>query len=131
MKKSTASSSGGLHGGSALMVILAVLCLTVFAILALGGALAGSRLEKASAASETAFYEADGKAEEILARLRNGEEPDGVTFEENGVCSYEVPMDATRTLFVKVRVTGSACEVLTWQVRYTGEWEIDDTLDLM
>ena len=56
-------------GGSSLLVIFAVLCLTVFALLSLSTVQADGRLSEAAVASVAAYYEADCRAEEILARL--------------------------------------------------------------
>ena len=59
-------------GGNSLLVIFAVLCLTVFALLGLSSVQAGGRLSDASAQAVTAYYEADCRAEEILSSLRQG-----------------------------------------------------------
>ncbi|MEG0780884.1 MAG: hypothetical protein RR426_09800, partial [Oscillospiraceae bacterium] len=65
-------------GGSSLLVIFAVLCLTVFSLLALSTVEANGRLSLAMAQSVEDYYAADCAAEEILSRLRAGEVPDGV-----------------------------------------------------
>ena len=54
-------------GGSSLLVIFSVLCLTVFALLSLSTVLADQRLEDASVKAVAAYYEADCAAEEIFA----------------------------------------------------------------
>jgi len=56
-------------GGSALLVIFAVLCLTIFALLSLSTAQAGSRLSLRSAETVHSYYEADAAAEKLLAQL--------------------------------------------------------------
>ena len=53
----------------------AVLCLTVFAVLSLTTVQADARLAEASARAVEEYYAADCAAQEILARLRNGETP--------------------------------------------------------
>lgn len=50
--------------------------------------------------------------------------------------SYQVPIDDKQTLFVKLKVTDPSkslnyYEVTAWQVSSSGEWESDDTLNLM
>ena len=62
-------------GGSSLLVIFAVLCLTVFALLSLSTVRADVRLSEASAQAVSGYYQADCQAEAILARLRSGELP--------------------------------------------------------
>lgn len=66
-------------GGSCLLVIFAVLCLTVFALLSLSTAQANDRLADASVEAVSAYYQADRQAETILAQLRSGQMPQGVT----------------------------------------------------
>ena len=62
-------------GGVSLLVAFAVLCLTVFALLALATVQADARLAGASAQAVADYYAADCQAQETLARLRAGERP--------------------------------------------------------
>ena len=59
-------------GGASLLVVFAVLCLTVFALLSLSTVRANGRLSEASAQAVADYYAADCAAQEILARLRAG-----------------------------------------------------------
>ena len=74
-------------GSSSLLVIFAVLCLTVFALLGLSTVLADSRLLTNSSKMVMAYYSADTQAEEILAQLRQGIIPDNV--QEQNDHSYQ------------------------------------------
>ena len=114
-------------GGSSLLVIFAVLCLTVFALLGLSTVQAGQRLSNASAEAVENYYQADTRAEEILARLRCGEMPEGVTVWDDRYV-YECPISETRSLQVEVRLNGEEYTVLRWQAVSTVEWETDDNL---
>ena len=116
-------------GGSSLLVMFAVLCLTVFALLALSTVQADRRLSDASARSVEVYYEADCRAEEILARLRAGEIPAGVT-ETDGVYTYACAISDTQELRVSVREDGGDWTVLQWQAVSTADWQEDDSLDL-
>lgn len=118
-----------LVGGSSLLVIFAVLCLTVLALLSLASAQANQRLSLASADAAADYYAADSKAEELLARLRNGELPDGV-LEEDGVYTYACPISATQELMVAVRLDGADYEILRWKARSTADWTPDDTIEV-
>ncbi len=69
-------------GGSSLLVIFSVLCLTVFALLALSTAQADGRLGEAASEAVKNYYRADTEAQTVLARLRSGEVPEGVTLTE-------------------------------------------------
>ena len=90
-------------GGSSLLVIFAVLCLTVFALLGLSGVQAGGRLSDASAQAVSAYYDADCRAEEILAALRQGVVMEGVRREADGIYAYTCPISDTQALEVRVR----------------------------
>ena len=116
-------------GGSSLLVMFAVLCLTVFALLALSTVQADRRLSDTSARSVKGYYEADCRAEEILARLRAGEIPAGVT-ENDGVYTYACAISNTQELRVSVCEDGGDWTVLQWQAVSTADWQEDDSLDL-
>lgn len=116
-------------GGISLLSAFAVLCLTVFALLCLSTVRADIRLADASAQSVEEYYAADCKAQEILARLRMGERPEGVSFSD-GIYSYACPISDRRALEVEIRLEGGTYTVLRWQAVPTEEWESDDTLEL-
>lgn len=116
-------------GGSSLLVIFAVLCLTVFALLSLSTAQAGGRLSDASAQAVSDYYRADCRAEEILAQLRSGQLPEGVSVED-GVYSYTCPISDTQALAVSVRLDRDHYTVLRWQAVSTIEWTPDESIDL-
>ena len=120
-------------GGSSLLVIFAVLCLTVFALLGLSTVQADGRLSDASAEAVSAYYAADCQAEAILARLRAGDLPSGVeetVTPEGRTCAYTCPISDTQTLAVEVRLEGTDYTVLRWQAVSTADWAADETLDL-
>ena len=114
-------------GIGALLTVFAVLCLTVFAVLSVSTAQADCRLSEKSMAAVIGYYEADCRAEEILAQLRNGQKPGGVT-EEAGIYAYQCPISDTQELRVRVRVEGRRYEVLQWQAVSTADWQADDKL---
>ena len=123
----------GMHppavGGTSLLVMFAVLCLTVFALLGLSSVQADERLSDAAAEAVCDYYEADCRAEEILAALRSGTVPEGV--EQDGTFYYyECSISDTQTLEVAVQVEGTAYQVLRWQAMPTDQWEADQTLDV-
>ena len=116
-------------GGSALLVIFAVLCLTVFAVLSLSSVRAEGRLSEASAKTVKAYYEADCEAEEILAQLRAGVVPEGVTAEGNRY-RYECVASDTQKLVVEAEVTGEAYRILRWQTESAGLWQAENELNV-
>ncbi len=117
-----------LIGGSSLLVIFAVLCLTIFALLGLSTAQAGKRLSDASAVVTTGYYAADTQAEAILAQLRLGETPDGVTVLDGNRYAYVCPVSDTQELQVEVQISGENYHILRWQTVSTVDWEAADDI---
>lgn len=118
-------------GGVSLLVIFAVLCLTVFALLSLSTVQADIRLADASTQAVIDYYEADAYAEEILAKLRSGQVPEGVEISDGNVYSYSLSINAsdTQSLEVSVRIIdANNWQVLRWQAVPNGGWEYDDSL---
>lgn len=101
-------------GGSSLLVIFAVLCLTVFTLLALGTVQADTRLSDASVKAVSDYYAADLQAEEIFARLRSGEHPECV-LTENNQYFYSCPISDTQKLEVILQCTDQYWTILRWQ----------------
>lgn len=115
-------------GGSSLLVIFAVLCLTVFALLSLSTVQAEMRLADAATDAVTRYYEADLQAEEIFARLRNGEAVYCVT-EQDGVYEYRISISQRQMLQVRLQKTDEKWAVLQWQAIALEE-EPDDRMDV-
>jgi len=114
-------------GGSSLLVIFAVLCLTVFALLSLSTVQADGRLTAVSVNAAKDYYEADTRAEEILAEIRSGNLPEGVE-QEGDIYKYSCPVSKTQVLQVTVRADENGYEVLQWQTVSSVGWEADDNL---
>lgn len=123
MKKSAFSAVGI----SSLLVIFAVLCLTVFALLSLSTVQAQRRLSESSQRAITGYYEADCEAEQILAALRSGDCPEDVTKSDD-VFTYTCRISDTQALAVSVKLSGTQYTILQWQVVSTVDWEADDKL---
>lgn len=119
-----------LVGGSSLLTIFAVLCLTVFAVLSLATVQANGRLGDRAAEAVQNYYAADCRAEELLARLRAGEQPEGVTRKSDGRYAYACPISDSQTLAVEVTVEGSDYTILRWQAVSTADWKADDSLSV-
>ena len=116
-------------GAGSLLVSFAVLCLTVFALLCLTTARRGERLSRAYAQKTESCYEAEGEAEELLARLRAGDVPEGVAREGALYC-FACPISQGRSLTVCVRLAGGEFEILRWQSVSTEEWDPREELEL-
>lgn len=116
-------------GTCSLLVIFAVLCLTVFALLGLSAVQAEERLAQASREAVLAYYDADCRAEEIFARLRAGEAPEEATL-QGDTYYYTCPISETQDLEVEVRFTGGTWRVLRWQAVSAGRWQAEESWDV-
>jgi len=114
-------------GGSSLLVIFAVLCLTVFALLGFSTVQADKRLTDVSIQAVSNYYAADCAAEEILARLKSGELPEGVS-KAGDVYAYSCTISPTQSLQVEVR--GRDWVVLRWQAVSTIHWQENTAVEL-
>lgn len=101
-------------GGSSLLAIFAILTLCVFALLSLSTVLAEKRLSDAAARSVEDYYAADLQAEEILARLKNGEISEEVTA-ENGIYRCVIPISDSQSLIAEF-TDNDGWQILRWQV---------------
>ncbi len=132
MAKRGTSGPPAAVGGSSLLVIFAVLCLTVFALLTLSTAAADSRLSQDAADAVEAYYQADSQAEALWARLRAGERPEEVTetAEDAGSTLYEytVPVSQGQELRVSLQLEDGIWTVVQWQAVSTADWQADEDL---
>lgn len=117
-------------GGSSLLVIFAVLCLTLFALLGLTTVMADVRFADDSCEATVAYYKADSEAEQILARLRAGERLDDVE-QDGDMFYYSCPIGETQLLKVAVEINESDYEIKEWKVAETAEWKPDEYIDLL
>jgi len=115
-------------GGSSLLVIFAVLCLTVFALLSLSSVQAERRQADAAVEAVKAYYDADLQAQEIYARLRSGQSVDGIR-EENGIFAFEIWVSQRQVLAVRLENTADSWNVLRWEA-VPVEGETDETMDV-
>ncbi len=116
-------------GASSLMTIFGVLCLVVLVLLSMATVRGQQSLSLASAEAAAGYYQADARAEEILARLRQGELPEGV-LADGDVYAYTCPISESAHLAVRVRVEGQTWSVLQWQAVSTLQWQENDSLNV-
>ena len=112
-------------GASSLLVIFAVLCLTIFALLSISTVQANGRLSDHAAKAVIGYYEADAQAERVLAKLRAGEKPDGVSRDGN-LYTYTCTVSDTQVLAVQVVVENDNYTILRWQVISNVRWQADE-----
>lgn len=127
MNKHRQSISVPIVGASPLLVIFAVLCMTVFALLGLSTVQADKGLSDIRAAAVSDYFAADCRAEEILARLRSGETVPDVSYID-GIYAYACPISDTQTLQVEVLREG--WKVLRWQAVSAASWQAKDSVSV-
>ncbi len=117
-------------GAPSLLVIFSVLCLLIFSIISLNTANAGKRLSILSAQSTLSYYQADARANELLAMIRSGNIPDGVT-ERDGIYSFSCEISDVLDLSVEVSVSeNGGYKILKWQSIRSNSWKADDSIDV-
>lgn len=108
-------------GLSSLLVIFIALCLAFLAQRAIATAKADEKLSDQSHQAIMDYYQAEREADAIIAQLRNGKVPEGVTFED-GVYSFECVISDTQALEVEVRLEDDGTHtILRWQTVSTGD----------
>ena len=130
-------------GVVSLIMIFVVFLLVSLAVLSLTTASANARMAGKSLETQTAYYEADAKAQETLAQIDGalksvGADPAalegldrGVTCEpETGTIRFDTAVSDTATLKSELRVEGNRAAVIRWQTVTGGEWQTDDTKNL-
>ena len=119
-----------IFGASSLIVIFAVLCIVIFALLSLNTAAAGDRLSRVFADSAVDAARANSEAHEILARIRQNDIPERVEIKGN-IYNYSCRIDKARELFVSVEVYGNGeYKILRWQSVRTAAWNPDEKIDV-
>lgn len=106
------TSSAPTLGGPSLMVTFTVLMLTILSLLTLVQAQNDQRLAERSAENVRAYYAAELKAQETLAKLRAGEPVPGVT-DSDGFLTLTFPVSRFQTLYVTV--DAETRDVICWQ----------------
>ena len=122
-------SIGGVSiGGSSILVIFVLLCLTTFATLAMVSAAASFRLAQRVAEASDAYYAADSRAEEILAQISYivSHVPYGELSQrlletgavlEGGIIRYAVPIDDVLSIEVQLELDGRRLRIISWIMR--------------
>ena len=101
-------------GAGSLMAAFAVLCLTLFAMLSISTVQAEQRRADAAVQIVEKYYAADREAEELFARLRNGEMTDSISCKD-GLYTYECKITENQSLHVELTCTSNSWQVLRWQ----------------
>lgn len=108
-------------GSASIILVFAVLCLTIFALITFSAAQNDMALARAEARLVESYYGADAEAENILAGLLAAPIP---PREEEFTCA----ISAGKELYVHVALNRDSYDILSWRMRDTGEWQADDSI---
>ena len=117
-------------GGSSLLMVFIIVCLTTFATLSLLSANSDYKLSTKTAQSVSDYYAADGRATERLqqidALILSGQAEEivrlGLAEQTADGYTYSEAINSSQTLQVTLRMQNNRCMVAGWQVENTGRW---------
>lgn len=112
-------------GLSSIILILLILCLSVFSLLSLSDAKNARSFAERRAASVQAYYRADAAGQEFLRDLaQTGTK--GQAFAGSGTLVHEISMPSGQSLHMEIDQTDLS--VLSYYVYNSEEYEIDSRL---
>ena len=134
-------------GGASVIMVFAVLCLTIFAVLTILTVESESRISASYAASVDNYYRADTEAAAFtvsMKRLRSASKDaetfvtaaqnsgaDEVTNDGSTVTIRKAfPIDNNQTLMIVLVSDGDTIRVKNWQTAFTGTWDNTSTTNL-
>ena len=107
-------------GVSSIVLIAAVLCLTVFAVLSLVSARNDIALSERTAESAATYYAADRKAQFIIAEVDALAGDDDFTIDgvekDGGTVRFQVIVDENRVLNVVLDTSGGSAEIIDYRL---------------
>jgi len=128
-------------GSASIVLVFAVLCLTVFSLITLVVAGNDRTLVDTEVQLVMGYYEADALAEHIVAEIVQADTiPDSVRgidimadFDhESGaeIAYFFCPISNQKELYVRLALNGNSCDILSWRMWDTGDWVVDDNLEV-
>ena len=125
-------------GASSLMLIIVVVCLTIFAVLTYVTARNDAALSQRTLKSVQRYYETDALAQKALMAIDkwqvNGmlDMPEGVTIttRDNGMIEFMVSTGETHMLKVALRMTDNGYMIEHYRYENSTEWIVDLTEEL-
>ena len=142
-------------GISSLILIFTVLCLVVFCTLSLASAKADSKLASKNEASVMNYYEADGRAEQLLKKINEsavrfaGESADSAQFQgllyekygesydgKNNTLSYTVEVGKEQILLVRLQLFNVGeikpdqknYKLISWLIKNKEDYAVDESI---
>ena len=123
-------------GGSSLLMVFIIVCLTTFATLSLVSANADDKLSIKTAETVSAYYDADGRAAErvqaIEALVQAGQSEQiaahGLAETTAAGYAFTEAINDRQSLEVTLAVGPTGLRIAAWRVVNTGDWNGDGQL---
>jgi hypothetical protein len=126
-------------GSASIVLVFAVLCLAIFAVISFASAISNRALIKVEENLVRSYYEADVLAEYVFAEILKSDAdsiPDNIRGVEI-ISGWDWDLDAEtvsfscgisdkKELYVVIAVHETEMDILEWRMRDVGEWETDD-----
>jgi uncharacterized membrane protein len=149
-KQDKQAGMGAQIGSASIVMIFAVLCLTIFAVLSFQTATHEQRLAQKTADAAREYYRADSIAEETYVRICNlifeaeneaenqermiaeldAMQIQQIRTQDGTYLRYCVPIDDVQALEVQLWWTARELSVVTWRAIAATEWEYDESLQV-
>ena len=126
-------------GSASVVLVFAVLCLSVFALISYTAAGNDRTLAEVERRLVMSYYEADTLAEFITAELlaaniipRSIRDVEIASRWDRTLAArtaeFSCPMSGDKELYVKIALRGDTYDILSWRMRNIGTWEFDDSI---
>ena len=129
---------GGI-GSASIVLVFAVLCLAIFAVISLVPALTSQNLIDAEVRLVQDFFAADALAEQIIDEIiystQISENILGIDifsyWSEDLVLAYfAIPISQTQILYVEIGLHIDFLEIFSWRMYNVGEWIADESINI-
>ncbi len=121
-------------GASSILLILVVVSLTMFASLSLIQARADTALTEKTAISTAAYYDADARAQQMLAAIDDAllqggspESIEGVTKQPDGSYAFTVGASDGHALYISLALSDKGYQIVSYRYENAQEWLGQDT----
>lgn len=142
-------------GTASIVLIFVLLCLLTFSVLSMVSAKADLNLSTKSAKRTTEYYQAENKANDILADITKSlsshagsssflsdvrsdlEGKDGITFTSSDRLQYHVTINENQNLFISLQIFsgsadhGSLYQINTWKTENIHDWDNNTSVPVL
>lgn len=115
---------------ASVLMIAVTLALTTFGALSLASARADWEMSRKASALAMAWYEAEGRMQEQLARMDEQLAAGEAVFAQDEILKLTEPVQEGQELQVSLRLTAGGYEIVRYELVNTGGWNPENGLDI-